>query len=292
MTGWHKVLLPVRFTFIIRVYSPFPCAATKKDCQFFKRQSLLRLFQFYNRYTAFALAVTAKTEAFYHAVAAQMLMDGGAQRTGAVAMDQIDHRLPVQDCAVNKGIHLRQRLIHRKPQQVALHFCGALYALYPAVGAVCITGQAGVPLLRFGLGRGGLFYQFFRLLQALERHLGLDDTGTHQHIAVFVRQRQNGGQLVQFCNADLLPYLYLLQRHKLLDGVMHHLRTGKQLLGLLFGNLAGALCLLLGAHALVLLQLAQFVGQRVGLCFHLLCQCTCLGTGGKLADPLYPAKAR
>ena len=74
---------------------------------------------------------------------------------------------------------------------------------------------------------------------------------------------------------------------------MHHLRTGKQLLGLLFGNLAGALCLLLGAHALVLLQLAQFVGQRVGLCFHLLCQCTCLGTGGfqfvfALLDQLIP----
>ena len=74
---------------------------------------------------------------------------------------------------------------------------------------------------------------------------------------------------------------------------MHHLCTGKQLFGLLFGNLAGALCLLLGAHALVLLQLAQFVGQRVGLRFHLLCQCTCLGTGGfqfvfALLDQLIP----
>ena len=116
-----------------------------------------------------------------------MLMDGSAQCTGAVAVDQIDHRLSVQDSAVNKGIHLRQCLVHRQPQQVAFHFCGALYALYPAVGTVGVAGQAGIPLLRFGLGRSGFFYQLFRLLQALERYLGLDDTGTHQHIAVFVR---------------------------------------------------------------------------------------------------------
>ena len=100
------------------------------------------LFQFYNRYTAFALAVTTKTEAFDHAVAAQMLMNGGAQRTGAVAVDQIDHRLSVQDGAVNKGIHLRQCFVHRKSQQIALHFGGALYALYPAVGTVGIAGAA------------------------------------------------------------------------------------------------------------------------------------------------------
>ena len=60
---------------------------------------------------------------------------------------------------------------------------------------------------------------------------------------------------------------------------MHHLRTGKQLFGLLFGNFAGTLRLLLGAHALVLLQLAQFIGQCVGLRFHLLCQRARLGTG-------------
>ena len=222
-----------------------------------------------------------------------MLMDGGAQCTGAVAVDQIDHRLSVQDSAVNKGIHLRQCLIHRKSKQIAFHFGGALYALYPAVGTVGIAGQAGISLLRLGLGRGGLFYQLFRLLQALERYLGLDDTGTHQHIAVFVRQCQNSGQLVQLCNADLLPYFYLLQRHKLLNGIMHHLCTGKQLFGFLFGNFAGTLCLLLGAHTLVLLQLAQFIGQRVGLCFHLLCQRARLGTGSlqfifALLDQLIP----
>ena len=59
---------------------------------------------------------------------------------------------------------------------------------------------------------------------------------------------------------------------------MHHFRTGKQLFGLLFGNLAGTLRFLLGAHALIFLQLAQLVGQRIGLCFHLLCQRACLGT--------------
>ena len=74
---------------------------------------------------------------------------------------------------------------------------------------------------------------------------------------------------------------------------MHHLRTGKQLFGLLFGNFAGTLRLLLGAHALVLLQLAQLVGQCVGLCFHLLCQRARLGTGGfqfilALLDQLIP----
>ena len=74
---------------------------------------------------------------------------------------------------------------------------------------------------------------------------------------------------------------------------MHHFRTGKQLFGLLFGNLAGTLRFLLGAHALVLLQLAQLVSQRVGLRFHLLCQRACLGTSGfqfilALLDQLIP----
>ena len=74
---------------------------------------------------------------------------------------------------------------------------------------------------------------------------------------------------------------------------MHHLRTGKQLFGLLFGNFAGTLRLLLGAHALVLLQLAQFIGQCVGLRFHLLCQRARLGTGSfqfilALLDQLIP----
>ena len=39
-------------------------------------------------------------------------MDGCAQRTGAVAVDQIHHCLSVQDGAVNEGIHLRQCLVY------------------------------------------------------------------------------------------------------------------------------------------------------------------------------------
>ena len=60
---------------------------------------------------------------------------------------------------------------------------------------------------------------------------------------------------------------------------MHHLRTHKELLGLFLGDLAGTLCLLLGAHPLVFLELAQLIGQSVGFALHLLRQCTGLGTG-------------
>ena len=55
-----------------------------------------------------------------------------------------------------------------------------------------------------------LLDQLFRLLEALERHFGLDDTGTHQHITVFIRQREHRSQLIQLCNADLLTYFDLL----------------------------------------------------------------------------------
>ena len=60
---------------------------------------------------------------------------------------------------------------------------------------------------------------------------------------------------------------------------MHHLGAHKQLFGFLFGNLTGTLGFLLGAQALVLLQLTQFVGQRIGLAFHLLGQRTGFGAG-------------
>ena len=61
---------------------------------------------------------------------------------------------------------------------------------------------------------------------------------------------------------------------------MHHLGTDKELFGFFLCNLAGTLGFLLGAQALVLLQLAQFIGQCIRLAFHLLCQRTGLGTGG------------
>ena len=66
---------------------------------------------------------------------------------------------------------------------------------------------------------------------------------------------QHGGQLVELCNADLLPYLDFFQWDKLLDRVMHHLCTDKELFGLFLCDLTGTLGFLLGAQALVLLQL-------------------------------------
>ena len=106
-------------------------------------------------------------------------------------MDEIYHSLAVQNRTVDEGIHLRQRLVYGKTQQVAFHLCRALYALYPAIGPVGVAGQAGVTLLGFGL-RLRFLDQLFRLLEALERHFRLDDAGTHQHIAVFIRQREHG----------------------------------------------------------------------------------------------------
>ena len=60
---------------------------------------------------------------------------------------------------------------------------------------------------------------------------------------------------------------------------MHDFGADEEFFRFFFGDLAGALRLLLGAHPLVLLNLAQFIGQGIGLAFHLLCQCTGLGTG-------------
>ena len=170
------------------------------------------LLQFDHGHAAFPLAVAAKAEALDHAVSAQMLVDGRAQCTGAVAMDQIDHGLAVQDGAVDEGIHLRQCLIDRQAQQIALHFGAALHPLYPAVRAVGVTGQAGIPLLRLGLGLRFLD-QLFGLLQAQERNFGLDDSGANEDIAVFIRQSQHRCQLIQLGDADLLPHLDLLQRN-------------------------------------------------------------------------------
>ena len=147
-----------------------------------------------------------------------MLVDGRAQCTGAVAMDQIDHGLAVQDGAVDEGIHLRQCLIDRQAQQIALHFGAALHPLYPAVRTVGVTGQAGIPLLRLGLGLRFLD-QLFGLLQAQERNFGLDDSGANENIAVFIRQSQHRCQLIQLGDADLLPHLDLLQRNEFLDGL-------------------------------------------------------------------------
>ena len=60
---------------------------------------------------------------------------------------------------------------------------------------------------------------------------------------------------------------------------MHHLSANKELFGFFLCDLAGTLGFLLGAQALVLLQLAQLIGQCIRFAFHLLCQRTGLGTG-------------
>ena len=60
------------------------------------------------------------------AVAAQMLLDGGAQRACAVAVDQIDGGLPVQHSVVDEGICLLNGLVHGQAQQAAFQEQSAL----------------------------------------------------------------------------------------------------------------------------------------------------------------------
>lgn len=110
------------------------------------------LLQFNHGYTALALTITTQPEAFDHPVSAQMFVDCSAQSSGAVAMDQVHHCLPIQNGAIDISIHLRQSFIHSQAQQIQLHFGRTLYTLYPAVGPVCIACQAGIALLCLGLG--------------------------------------------------------------------------------------------------------------------------------------------
>lgn len=99
-----------------------PRCFLRRVCFGFERPAAIALLQLNDGDAAFTLAITAQTEALDHPVASQMLVDGGAQCAGAVAVDEIHHSLSVQDSAVDEGIHLRQSLIHRETQQVALHF--------------------------------------------------------------------------------------------------------------------------------------------------------------------------
>lgn len=254
-----------------------PHCFLRRACLGFERPAI-GLLQLDDGHAALALAVTAQTEALDHSVSPQMLMDSSAQCAGTIAVDEIYHSLAVQNRTVDEGIHLRQRLVYGKTQQVAFHLCRTLYALYPAVGPVGVAGQAGVTLLCLGL-RLRLLDQLFRLLEAFERHFRLDDAGPYENIAVFIRQREHGSQLVQLCDADLLPYLDFLQRNELLDRVVYHFSPHKELFGLFLGDLTGALGLLLGAHPLVFLDLAQLIRQSVSLALDLLRQCASLGAG-------------
>ena len=60
---------------------------------------------------------------------------------------------------------------------------------------------------------------------------------------------------------------------------MYHFSPHKELFGLFLGDLTGALGLLLGAHPLVFLDLAQLIRQSVSLALDLLRQCASLGAG-------------
>ena len=60
---------------------------------------------------------------------------------------------------------------------------------------------------------------------------------------------------------------------------MYHFSPHKELFGLFLGDLTGALGLLLGAHPLIFLELAQLIRQSVGLALDLLRQCAGLGAG-------------
>src|SRR5699024_4105365 len=70
------------------------------------------LFQLDHRHAAFAFTIAAQAEALDHPVSAQMLLNGVAQCAGAVAVDQIDSGLTVQDGAVDERIRLLDGFVH------------------------------------------------------------------------------------------------------------------------------------------------------------------------------------
>ena len=117
---------------------------------FYKRQAdgrSIALLQFYYGHTAFTLAITAQTETLDHTAAPQMFMDRSTQRTGSIAVDQINYRLSVEQRPVNKRIHFRQRLVYGQTQQVAFHLGSALYPLHTAPGSAGISCQPRIALL-------------------------------------------------------------------------------------------------------------------------------------------------
>src|SRR5699024_9012552 len=104
-----------------------------------------RSLQLHDGDAALPFAVTAQAEALDVPVAPQMLLDGGAQSAGAVAVDQVDGGLSVQDGVVDEGIRLLDRFVHGQAQQVALHLGLPPHPLeVPAVSAGAVAGLAGI----------------------------------------------------------------------------------------------------------------------------------------------------
>ena len=94
-----------------------PCLLRRARLGF--ERPAIGLLQLNDGHAALALAVTAQPEALDHSVSPQVLMDSSAQCAGTIAVDEVYHRLAVQNRTVDEGIHLRQRLVYGKTQQVA-----------------------------------------------------------------------------------------------------------------------------------------------------------------------------
>ena len=189
----------------------------------------------------------------------QVGVDGLAQCAGALAVNQVHHGLAVHHRMVDELVGLHQGLFHSHTQQVDLH---AGLALHPLHGCAAGLGLGFAVVCRF--------FQLVRRFQVAQRHLGFQDACPHLHQAVAVRQAHHGGGLLDIGNDHLLAHLHLLEGHELLDHIMHHVGLAVQALGLLAGDLPGPGGALGSAGLFVLLQLAQLIGETVGLVLHLL----------------------
>ena len=193
----------------------------------------------------------------------QVLLNGTAQSAGALSVNQPDLALAGKHCMIDVLIGFHQCLFHRQPAQICLHRCGALNPVQRGVAALALCRRP------FRRGRG--LFHLIGGAQTFQRNLRFDDAGPHLHHSVSVRQIDHGGRLIQLGNDHFLPDPNLLQRHILLFNGMHHIRLIQQLFRILLCNLTGTDGALCRAGFLVLLQLAQLIGQRIGFRLHLLC---------------------
>ena len=120
-----------------------------------------------------------KAETFHAGVAAQMFMNGLAQRTCTLAVDEVQRCLPRKHAVVDKTVRFHQGLFHRHAQQVHLH-AGCAACRFPH--AVRLPARARRINRRFFL-----LLKFRRCRQFGKRHLRAQNARAHLHKAVLIR---------------------------------------------------------------------------------------------------------
>ena len=189
---------------------------------------------------------------------------------------------------VDKLIHFHQGFVHHFSAQIQLHTrtAAALGALHMAAARAHLVGLACLT----GLLLGSLL--LIRGFQIAQRHLGFQNSGTHFHKALTVRQCHHHSALAHVCNFHFLANAHLCKRSKL--GALHTAGlTRKQFFGISAGDLSRTDRTLAGCGFFVLLQLAQFIGKRVGFLLDLLHHFACflagsLQLGFPLLNQLFP----